>query len=103
MCYLQFKFINGEQLKRSKCRASQNLLTLRLFIACKVKPRLVTQMELVNKTLVPGNEMEKAVGLGAVQEVVQLINAISDILNEQNASSDYMVEKKKEVGADTLR
>lgn len=54
-------------------------------------------MELVNKTLAPGNEMEKAVGRGAVQEVVQLINAISDILNEQNATSDYMIEKKKQV------
>lgn len=54
-------------------------------------------MELVNKTLAPGNEIEKAIGRGAVQEVVQLINAISDVLNEQNATSDYVVEQNKRV------
>ena len=77
-----------------------NFLPLHLFSVFQVKPRLVTQSELVNKTLAPGNEMEKAAGRGAVQEVVQLINAISDILNEQNASSDYLIDKKKQVCSD---
>ena len=57
----------------------------------------MTLTELVNKTLAPGNEIEKAVGRGAVQEAVQRINAISDVLNEQNATNDNMVEQNKRV------
>ena len=57
----------------------------------------MTLTELVNKTLAPGNEIEKAIGRGAVQEAVQRINAISDVLNEQNATNDNMVEQNKRV------
>ena len=57
----------------------------------------MTQKELVEKTLTPGNEIEKAIGRGAVQEAVQRINAISDVLNEQNATDDNVVEQNKQV------
>ena len=60
----------------------------------------MTQTELVNKTLAPGNQLERGMGRGAVQEVVQLINVISDILNSQNVSDEFVVEKKKEVCSD---
>ena len=54
-------------------------------------------MELFNKTLTQGNEIEKAIGRGAVQEAVQRLNAISDVLNKQNASNDNEVEQNKQV------
>ena len=57
----------------------------------------MTQKELVEKTLTPRNEIEKAIGRGAVQEAVQRINAISDVLNEQNATNDKVVEQNKQV------
>ena len=57
-------------------------------------------MELVNITLAPGNEIEKAIGRGAVQEAVQRINAISDVLNEPNAIKDNVLEQNKRVRFD---
>ena len=54
-------------------------------------------MELFNKTLTQGNEIEKAIGRGAVQEAVQRLNAISDVLNKQNASNGNEVEQNKQV------
>ena len=57
----------------------------------------MTQKELVEKTLTPGNEIEKAIGRGAVQEAVQRINAISDVLNVQNSTKDNAVEQNKQV------
>lgn len=57
----------------------------------------MTQQELKEKTLRRGNEIEKAIGRGAVQEAVQRINAISDVLNERNASDDNVVAQNKQV------
>ena len=54
-------------------------------------------MELINKTLKQGNEIEKAIGRGAVQEAVQRLNAISDVLNKQNATNENEVKQNKQV------
>ena len=67
------------------------------LLLLQVNPRRVTQMELFNKTLTQGNEIEKAIGRGAVQEAVQRLNAISDVLNKQNASNGNEVEQNKQV------
>ena len=67
------------------------------LLLVQVNPRRVTQMELIDKTLTPGNEIEKAIGRGAVQEAVQRLNAISDVLNKHNATNDDEVEQNKQV------
>ena len=67
------------------------------LLLVQVKPRRVTQTELIHKTLTSGNEIEKAIGRGAVQEAVQRLNAISDVLNKHNATNDHEVKQNKKV------
>lgn len=66
-------------------------------ISFQVKPRSVTQDELINKTLTPGNEVEKALFLGAEMIAVQLINVVSNILNSQNDTTNYILEENQRV------
>ena len=53
----------------------------------------MTKEELKTKTLAPGNEIEKALNLGSKKIAVQLINVVSNILNNQNDSTDSSVEE----------
>lgn len=52
--------------------------------------------ELKSEILEQGNQIEKALDLGADIVAVQLINVISNILNSKNDnSSDFQVENKQ--------
>ena len=62
----------------------------------QVKRRDVTRNELRKKTLAPGNEIEKALGLGEHLIAVQTINIVSNILNSQNDTShDAIMENQR--------
>lgn len=57
----------------------------------------MTQKEITDKTLKEDNQLEKEIGRGALQEVVQIIHVISDILNSHDGDDVFEEEIKKEV------
>lgn len=57
----------------------------------------MTQKEITDKTLKEDNQLEKEIGRGALQEVVQIIHVISDILNSHDGDDVFAEEIKKEV------
>ena len=62
----------------------------------QVAPRNVSLKELKSELLEQGNQIEKALDLGADIVAVQLINVISNILNSKNdTSSNFQVENKQ--------
>lgn len=62
----------------------------------------MTKEELISKTLAPGNDIEKSLGLGSEKIAVQLINVVSNILNSQNDSTDASVEENQRVSSQRL-
>ena len=67
------------------------------YISPQVKPRNTTRSELRKKTLTPGNEIEKALGLGDELIAVQIIKVISNILNNQNDTRNDAVLENQQV------
>ena len=57
----------------------------------------VSQHELRNKTLLAGNEVEKEIGLGSDIIAMQLINIVSNILNNKNDAGDYALKENQRV------
>ena len=57
----------------------------------------VSQDELRNKTLLAGNEVEKEIGLGSDIIAMQLINIVSNILNNKNDAGDYALKENQRV------
>lgn len=57
----------------------------------------MTQKEITDKTLKEDNQLEKEIGRGALQEVVQIIHVISDILNSHDGDDVFEEEIKQEV------
>ena len=57
----------------------------------------MSQQELINNTIAPGNQIEKAVGLGADMIAIQLINVVSNILNSQTDRTNYILEENQRV------
>jgi len=57
----------------------------------------VSQDELRNKTLLAGNEVKKEIGLGSDIIAMQLINIVSNILNNKNDTGDYALKENQRV------
>lgn len=62
----------------------------------QVKPRNVSLKELKSEVLEEGNQIDKALDLGADIVAVQLINVISNILNSKNdTGSNFLAENQQ--------
>ena len=72
------------------------VLLLVVVFFFQVKPRNVSLKELKSEILEQGNQIEKALDLGADIVAVQLINVISNILNSKNdTSSNFQIENQQ--------
>ena len=91
----QIKCYEFEKVRRN-CLNFVLLLLVVVVFFFQVKPRNVSLKELKSEILEQGNQIEKALDLGADIVAVQLINVISNILNSKNdTSSNFQVENQQ--------